>query len=218
MFGKISFVWYYKKGEEGIKMRKAIFGGTFDPIHVGHMHIAYEALYNLDLDKIIFMPNGTPPHKSNKIVTPGNVRFEMVQEAIKEEHSFEISNYEIKKTELSYTYKTLQYFNSIEPETQWYFLVGVDSLMDLNKWRNVDIILGNCTLVVFARLGYTKAEVIHMKTLVEEKYKKEIIYLDMPIMDVSSTSIKQKIKLDRKVNYLIPCGVESVIKKYLLYK
>jgi len=218
MFGKISFVWYYKKGEEGLRMRKAIFGGTFDPIHVGHMHIAYEALYNLNLDKIIFMPNGTPPHKTNKIVTSGKLRYEMVKEAIKEEAFFEISDYEINKIDLSYTYKTLEYFNSIEPETQWYFLVGVDSLMDLNKWKNVEIILNNCTLVVFARPGYIKSEIIHMKTLVEEKYKKEIIYLDMPIMDVSSTAIKEKIRLGRTVNYLIPCGVENIIKKYILYK
>lgn len=199
-------------------MKKAIFGGTFDPIHVGHMHIAYEAVYNLNLNKVIFMPNGNPPHKTNKVVTSANIRYEMVSEAIKNEPLFEISDYEVNNSNLSYTYITLQHFNALEPQTQWYFLTGVDSLMDLNKWKNIDIILENCTLVVFSRPGYTNEEIFEMKKKIENKYKKEIIYLHMPVIDVSSTVVKEKIKLNRQVNYLLPCGIEEIIDKYILYK
>jgi nicotinate-nucleotide adenylyltransferase len=206
------------KDKEGFIMKKAIFGGTFDPIHVGHIHIAYEALYNLNLDKIIFMPNGNPPHKTNKIITSAYIRYEMVTKAIKEESLFEISDYEVNNSSLSYTYKTLQHFNSLEPETDWYFLTGVDSLMDLKKWKNLKVILENCTLVVFSRPGYTDEEIFEMKKSIESTYKKEIVYLQMPIMDVSSTAIKGKIKLNRQINYLLPCGVEEVINKYILYK
>ncbi len=199
-------------------MKKAIFGGTFDPIHIGHINIAYEALYNLTLDKVIFMPNGNPPHKTNKIITPANIRYEMVQEAIKEEASFEISDYEMKNKDISYTYKTLQHFNEFEKDTEWYFLTGVDSLMDLNKWKNVDIILEKCNLVVFSRPGFSEEEIIKMKSNIEKTYNKKILYLNMSIIDVSSTGIKQKLRLGRQVKYLLPCGVQEIVDKYILYR
>lgn len=143
--------------------KEAIFGGTFDPIHNGHLHIAYEALYRLNLDKIIFMPSGNPPHKSNKKITNSYIRYEMVHMAIKEEKKFEISDYEIKKTRLSYTYETLEYFKNTFPSVQWYFLTGVDCLMDLHKWKNIDKIMKNCEFVVFNRPGYNKDTVIRQK-------------------------------------------------------
>jgi len=98
-------------------MKKAIFGGTFDPIHIGHIHIAYEALYNLELDEVIFMPNGHPPHKRNRLVTEEKFRYEMVSRAIEGEEKFSINDFEIKSNSLSYTYNTLMYFNDIEPNT-----------------------------------------------------------------------------------------------------
>lgn len=199
-------------------MKKAIFGGTFDPIHIGHIHIAYEALYNLDLDEVIFMPNGRPPHKRNRLVTEEKFRYEMVSRAIEEEKKFSISDFEIKSDSLSYTYNTLMHFNDIEPYTQWYFLVGVDSLMTLRQWKNIDIILDNCTLAVFSRTGYNIDDVLKMKRDLEQEYNKEIILLEMSLLDVSSTEIKKKISEDKMVNYLLPKGVNEVINKYNLYR
>lgn len=199
-------------------MKKAIFGGTFDPIHIGHIHIAYEALYNLELDEVIFMPNGHPPHKRNRLVTEEKFRYEMVSRAIEGEEKFSINDFEIKSNSLSYTYNTLMYFNDIEPNTQWYFLVGVDSLMTLRQWKNIDIILDNCTLVVFSRTGYTIDDVIKMKRDLEQEYNKEIILLEMSLLDISSTEIKKKISEDKIVTYLLPQGVDEVINKYNLYR
>ncbi|MEG1255141.1 nicotinate-nucleotide adenylyltransferase [Clostridium sp.] len=199
-------------------MKKAIFGGTFDPIHIGHIHIAYEALYKLGMDEIIFMPNGRPPHKRTREVTKENIRYEMVLQAIKEEKKFSISDYEINNEELSYTYNTLMHFNSIEPNTSWYFLVGVDSLMTLRRWKNIDVILENCNLVVFSRNGYTMNDVCEMKKELELEYNKDIIFLEMPLLDVSSTDIKKKISQHQVVEYLLPKGVEGLIDKYNLYR
>ncbi|MEG0306826.1 MAG: nicotinate-nucleotide adenylyltransferase [Clostridium sp.] len=199
-------------------MRKAIFGGTFDPIHIGHIHIAYEALYKLGVDEIIFMPNGHPPHKRSKVVTKENIRYEMVLAAIEKEKKFTVSEYEINNRQLSYTYNTLMYFNSLEPKTSWYFLIGVDSLMTITQWKNIDIILENCNLVVFSRTGYTMNGVSEMKKNLEKKYKKEIIFLEMPLLDVSSTDIKEKISQQKVVSYLLPRGVEDIINKYNLYR
>lgn len=199
-------------------MKKAIFGGTFDPIHIGHLHIAYEALYNLAMDEIIFMPNGNPPHKSNKMVTCGKIKYEMVLKAIEDEGKFSINDYEIRNKGLSYTYNTLTHFNEVEPDTDWFFLVGVDSLMTFKTWRHIDIILDNCTLVVFSRSGYNDKKVYEMKAKIEAEYNTNIIFLEMPLLDISSTEIKRKISQHRVVKYLLPNGVEDVINKYNLYR
>lgn len=198
-------------------MRKGIFGGTFDPIHIGHIHIAYEALYKLKLKEIVFMPNGQPPHKQDKDVSYEAARYEMVEVAIKDEKRFSISNYEISKYELSYSYETLIYLNSLEPETKWYFIVGTDSLMNFNKWKNVREILSRSTLVVFSRTGYEKEAIEETKNFLEEKYNCEILLLEIPLLDISSTDIKEKIYLNQRYEYLLPRGVDEVINKYKLY-
>ena len=199
-------------------MKKAIFGGTFDPIHIGHIHIAYEALYNLHLDKILFMPAGNPPNKINKKITDAHIRYDLVKKAIEYETNFEISNYEINKKENSYTYETLELFNELERNITWYFLLGVDSLMDLNNWKNVDRMLDSCKLVVYNRAGYTIDEVLKQKNNVEKKFNTEITLLNMPIIDISSTGIRNSIKEGRNVNYMLPDGVGSIIDKLKLYK
>ncbi len=199
-------------------MRKAIFGGTFDPIHNGHMHIAYEALYNLNLDLIIFMPSGNPPHKTQRKVTEGKIRYEIVESVIKDEARFDISDYEINSNELSYTYKTLKHFNDLEPNTEWFFITGADSLIDLERWRNVKGILENCTLIVFTRPGYSLEEIKKQKKNIEEKYNTDIIFLNMPVIDISSTVIKKKISENKNVKYLLPYEPYKIIEKLNLYK
>ncbi|HEY8890367.1 MAG TPA: nicotinate-nucleotide adenylyltransferase [Clostridium sp.] len=199
-------------------MKKAIFGGTFDPIHIGHVHIAYEALYNLHLDKILFMPAGNPPNKLNEKITNSQIRYDLVKKAIECESDFEISDYEIKKKENSYTYETIELFSKSQRKTEWYFLIGVDSLMDLNNWKNVGRILDNCKLVVYNRAGFTVEEVLKQKKYVEQKFNKEIIFLDMSIIDISSTKIRKNIKQGKNVNYMLPGGVGTIIDKLHLYK
>ena len=204
--------------KEGVTVKKAIFGGTFDPIHIGHIHIAYEALYNLHLDKILFMPAGNPPHKLNKTITDAKIRYDLVKRSIENEAHFEISDYEINKKENSYTYETVEFFSKLERNIEWYFLVGVDSLMDLDYWKNVDRILNSCKLVVYNRAGFTEEEVLHQKQHIEQKFNKKINFLNMPIIDISSTNIRNNIKQGRNVNYLLPSGVGGIIDELNLYK
>ncbi|MBZ9636137.1 nicotinate-nucleotide adenylyltransferase [Clostridium sp. FP1] len=199
-------------------LKKAIFGGTFDPIHIGHIHIAYEALYNLHLDKIIFMPAGNPPHKKNKKITNAQIRYDLVKRAIESEVDFEISDYEINKKENSYTYETVELFSRLQRNIEWYFLIGVDSLMELDKWKNVEKILNGCKIVVYNRAGFTAQEVAKKKLYIEQKFNKKIIYIDMPIINISSTHIRNNIKEGRQVNYLLPRGVEEIIHVNNLYK
>lgn len=199
-------------------MKKAIFGGTFDPIHIGHLHIAYEALYNLHLDKILFMPAGNPPHKNNKKITNAQIRYDLVKKAIESEAKFEISDYEINKSENSYTYETVEHFRKLEPNIEWYFLIGLDSLMDLDGWKNVEKILDNCKLVVYNRAGFTVEQVLKQKHHLEQKFNKKIEFISMPIIDISSTNIRNNIKVGRNIDYLLPKGVEKIIQSLNLYK
>ncbi|MGH4118833.1 nicotinate-nucleotide adenylyltransferase [Clostridium sp.] len=199
-------------------VKKAIFGGTFDPIHIGHIHIAYGALYNLQLDKIIFMPAANPPHKTNKVIIDSKIRYELVKKAIEMENHFEISDYEINKKENNYTFETLELFNSMDSSIEWYFLVGADSLMDLEKWKNVAEIFENCKLIVYNRTGFTKDELLVQKNYIEQKFNSKIFFLDLPIIDISSTDIRNNIKIGRNVNYLLPKGVDEIIHKFKLYK
>ena len=211
---KISLFLY----KEGVTLKKAIFGGTFDPIHIGHLHIAYEALYKLHLDTILFMPAGNPPHKNSKVITDAKIRYDLVKRAIEDEEHFEISDYEINKKENSYTYETVELFSKLQCNIEWYFLIGVDSLMDLDNWKNVDRILNSCKLIVYDRAGFTLNEVIQKKLYLEQKFNKKIIFINMPIIDISSTNIRNSIKEGRNVNYLLPRGVEKIIQGLKLYK
>ncbi|MBU3200641.1 nicotinate-nucleotide adenylyltransferase [Clostridium estertheticum] len=199
-------------------MKKAIFGGTFDPIHIGHIHIAYEALYSLKLDKILFMPAGNPPNKLNKQITDSKIRYDLVNKAIEGESNFEISDYEINKKENSYTYETIELFSNVQSKTEWYFLIGADSLIDLDNWKNVDRLLNSCRLVVYNRAGFELEKILKQKRYLENKYHNKIIFLDMPIIDISSTSIRKSIKEGRNINYLLPKGVEKIVEKLKLYK
>lgn len=197
---------------------KGLFGGTFDPIHFGHLYIAQEALHRLRLDNILFMPSGNPPHKTTKNKTDANIRYELVKMAIKDEEKFVLSSYEIDSKGLSYTYKTLEYLKWKEPDTKWYFITGVDCLMELDLWKNVADIFKLSTLVVFNRSGYKKEEILYQKKAVEEKYNVEIIFLDINPVDISSTEIKNMLKEGKGVSHLLPLNVFNKIVELDLYK
>lgn len=199
-------------------IKKAIFGGTFDPIHNGHIHIAYEAFYKLNLNEVIFVPSGIPPHKLGKKITDSTVRYNMVKSAINEEKKFVVSDYEINSPDLSYTYKTLRHFNDIETNVEWYFLTGMDCLMDVEKWSNPSEIFKLCKFVVFNRPGFDMDSIKSQKKKMEDKYSAHIIFLNANLLDISSTNIRENIKINRNVGYLLPESVYNIIKKYNLYK
>lgn len=197
---------------------KGLFGGTFDPIHFGHLYIAEEALYKLNLDSILFMPSGNPPHKTDREITEAYIRYELVSMAIKDEKRFSLSSYEIDEKGLSYTFKTLDYLKNKEPDTNWFLVTGVDCLMELDSWKNVYEIFSLCTLVVFNRLGYEKDSILKQKKIVEERYNIKIIFLDINPLDISSTNIKKMLKEGRNVNHLLPLNVLNTISELGLYK
>lgn len=192
-----------------------IIGGTFDPIHNAHLYIAYEAKLKLGLDKVIFVPNGSPPHKSLKKVTGASLRYEMVKEAIKDFEDFEVSDYEINKKELSYTYKTLEHFKSNDIEL--YFITGADCLFDLDKWKNVSEIFSLCNFVVFTRPGFKEEDLLKQKEIAEKKYNGKITFLNVLDLEISSTDIRKRIGEGKRVDFFVPKEVLKIIEREKVY-
>ncbi|WP_394898892.1 nicotinate-nucleotide adenylyltransferase [Clostridium paraputrificum] len=196
--------------------RVGIIGGTFDPIHLAHIYIAEEAKKKLNLDKIIFMPAGIQPLKTDKKVTEASLRLEMVQKAIEGKIGFEVSDYEIKKEGKSYTYKTLEHF--YKEYKDLYFITGADCLLDIDKWKEIEKIFSLCKFVVFTRPGYNNNELVNKKRFVEEKYNGDIILLEVPEIHISSTEIREKIINNEKVDDILPAVVLDIIKEKGLYR
>lgn len=198
-------------------IRKGIFGGTFDPIHNGHIHIAYEAMEQLELDEVIFVPSGMPPHKINGGITDSYLRYEMVKMAIREEKRFKVSRIEVDSREINYTYKTLETIKSIDSNSELYFITGADCLMELNTWKEVDRIFLDCSLVVFNRKGYSMEKIISKKEEIQKKYRTEIILLNSSMLDISSSYIRNAVKSGRNVSCYLPQNVYYAIKEWGLY-
>ena len=201
--------------------RYGIIGGTFDPIHNAHLYIAYEAKEQLKLDEVIFMPAGKQPFKAENIVTDSKLRYEMVKSAIEPFDEFSISSYEIEKGGLSFTYETLQYFKSKNDvqnqEKELFFITGADCLISIEKWRDVQKIFSLATLVVFARGGISKKEMVEKKQIIEEKYNGKIIILDLKELEISSTDIRERVNKNKKIDFFVPSKVVDIIYENGLY-
>lgn len=195
--------------------RWGIIGGTFDPIHLAHIYIASKAKEELSLDKVIFMPAGSPPHKIEKRITEASLRFKMVKVAIEGMEGFEVSDYEIKKQGKSYTYKTLEDY--YDKNREIYFITGADCLINLEKWKNVQRILDLCTLVVLNRPGINNEELYSQKKYIENKYNSQIKVLEIEGKDISSTEIREMIKVNSKIEEYVPIRVLNIIKEEKLY-
>ncbi|MEW8956124.1 nicotinate-nucleotide adenylyltransferase [Clostridium sp.] len=200
-------------------MKVGVLGGTFDPIHNGHLYIAEEAMNRLSLDKLIFMPSGNPPHKKNKNILDGTLRYELIKSVIRDKEKFYISDFEILKKGLSYTYETLQYIKEdLGTDIEIYFITGADCLIDIYKWKNINELFKLCKFVVFYRKGFTVDEILKQKKKVEEEFNVEIIFLHLLEMNISSTYIREAIKNEESLSFLLPPSVEYIIKELRLYK
>ncbi|MBU5455937.1 nicotinate-nucleotide adenylyltransferase [Caproiciproducens sp. MSJ-32] len=193
-----------------------IIGGTFNPIHLAHLYIAYEAKSQLKLDKVIFMPAGSPPHKKNEDILGASLRYEMVKRAIKGFEDFEVSDYEILKEGYSYTYETLEYFKSEDNEL--YFITGADCLLDIEKWRNPGKIFELSNFVVFNRAGYDYKKLIEQKNKINIKFNTNIRFLDIINLEISSSMIRERIKEGKRVDFFLPKVVLDFIIENRIYK
>ena len=201
--------------------RCGIIGGTFDPIHNAHLYIAYEAKEKLNLDEVIFMPAGIQPLKADNIITDSKLRYDMVKTAIEPFSEFSVSDYEIKKGGLSFTYETLEYFKTKtgvdNQENELFFITGADCLFSMDKWKEVKKIFSLATLVVFSRGGISKREMLNKKQIIEEKYDGKIVILDLKELEISSTDIRKRVNQHKRVDFFVPSRVADIIYEKGLY-
>jgi len=193
-----------------------IIGGTFNPIHLAHLYIAYEAKLQLKLDKVIFMPAGSPPHKKNDDILGASLRYKMVEKAIEGYEGFEVSDYEILKKGYSYTHETLEHFKKEDNEI--YFITGADCLIDIEKWNNPGKILELSNFVVFNRPGYDDKSVMKQKEKINKKYNTNIRFLDIINLEISSSMIRKRIREGKRVNFFLSQEVLEFIVENKIYK
>lgn len=212
--------------------RIGIMGGTFNPIHNGHLTIAHKAREQFALDQVWFMPSGIPYMKNLRDVLPASVRCEMTALAIKDIPSFVLSDMEAVAEENTYTCRTLQRLKSMHPDTDYYFILGADSLYAIEEWRHPEQIFKNCTVLAAVReasgsagqesetaeQALSQEQLARQAQSLRDKYHASIELLKMTGIDVSSTQIRTRLKKGASIHGLVPEDVETFILEHHLYQ
>lgn len=199
--------------------RIGIMGGTFDPIHFGHLVTAEEARINFELDKVIFVPTGNPPHKKDYEVTEPEHRYLMTALATNSNPFFEVSRIEIERKGYSYTVDTLNQFVEIYgKDTSLFFISGADAVLDILTWKNIKGVLDVCTFIAATRPGYPVKKLKDKLEEIKKLYGKDVYLLEVTAIAISSTEIRRRVKEGRSIKYLVPEGVEEYILKNGLYR
>lgn len=192
-----------------------IMGGTFNPIHHGHIVLAEAAYKDFSLDKILFMPSGKSYMKQH--VLDNEKRVTMVSRAIEDIPYFELSTIEVERPGNTYTSETLQQLTQQNPNVQYYFIMGADSLFHIERWKNPEIIFSLSTLICMMRNDYDMVDIKAKGTELTQKGA-NILYLNVPKITISSTDIRNRVKLHQSISDLVPEKVEKYILQERLYE
>lgn len=199
-------------------MRIGIMGGTFNPIHHGHLILSEYIRLEARLDKIIFIPTGTPPHKSPSEILEGDTRIKMVELAIEDNSYFSISDIEVKRNKTTYTIDTIREIKDIYKDAQIYMIIGADTLLSLHTWKDFDDLFSLIGFIVADRFVQNGQEVLKEIDRLKGLYDGDVASIDSPIIDISSTFIRGRIRENLSIKYLLPKKVEDYILENKLYK
>lgn len=192
--------------------RAGIFGGTFNPIHTGHLIIAEELREKLNLERLVFVPARSPPHKEDPAMVSPHHRYQMISLAINSNSHFEASDVEMNRHGRSYTVDTLETFRSIYPEeTKLFFIMGLDQALEIPTWKDPDKLFSLAEIVVVSRPGYSVDGL-------REDIEKRVHWLKCRSIDISSTEIREKVRRGESIRYLVPKSVEDYIYSNGLYR
>ncbi len=194
-----------------------ILGGTFNPIHMGHLMLAEHAYEEYHLDYVMVMPSGVSYFKRNLSIPEASIRSELTGIAIKDNSHFVLSEIEVKREGNSYTYETLSQLHEEMKDAKFYYIIGADTLFSIEKWKNVETIFRLCTILVAVRNHSSRKELEEKASAYNRKYNAEICFLEMPNIDISSEKIREMVRKGKSIRYYTPKVVVDYIKEHHLY-
>ena len=197
--------------------RIGIMGGTFNPIHSVHLIMAQVAYHQFHLDKVVFMPSKHPPHKDNSVIVSDENRTRMIQLAIDGNSNFEFSDLELKREGTTYTSDTLTYLTEENPDTEYYFIIGGDSLEQLENWHKPEVIFDKCHILAARRGQLSKKDFKNKIKYYKEKYHADIKLIEMENIHISSEKIRGHIQKGQPYSYYCPDKVSKYIAYHGLY-
>lgn len=200
------------------KPRLGIMGGTFDPIHYGHLVAAEMARAEFNLSKVLFIPTGTPPHKNRRDISAAELRYEMVKRAIQDNPAFDISALEIERKGPSYTVETLRVLRRTWPEHELYFITGSDALLEIFSWREAEEIFTMIQFIGAARPGFDASDFFLKVQHEHPETEGKIHYLEVPALAISSTDIRARVRRGEPIRYLLPEPVRLYLEQCGLYQ
>jgi nicotinate-nucleotide adenylyltransferase len=199
-------------------MRIGILGGTFDPVHVGHIFVAEEARIRLSLELVLFVVAGNPWLKVERDISPSEDRIEMVRLSIAKHRQFDISTVEVERGGASYTVDTLDELRSRMSGNDYYLILGRDSFTELPLWKEPERIVEMCKLVVVPRIGTNLPELRDVAARIRGLSGENVVTLDSPMIGISSSGIRQRVARGLPIDYLVPGEVEKYIVAHGLYR
>jgi nicotinate-nucleotide adenylyltransferase len=197
--------------------RLGILGGTFDPVHHAHLVAAQEARHQLELDRVLFVPAGAPPHKPNRPLSAAHHRLQMLQLAVADQPHFAISRVDLDRPGPCYTVDTLALLRSEwGPAPTFFFIEGADSLADIPTWYQPQRLLDLCELIVVERPG-VELDLPQLERQLPG-ITSRIHWVQMPLLEISSTGLRARVRAGRPISYLVPPAVEAYIREHGLYR
>ena len=199
--------------------RIGIFGGSFDPVHLGHTGLAADAMKQLALDRVVFIPARLQPFKLDRRLTSGDARLDMLKLATKGMEGVEISTHELDTEGISYTYLTMRTMQKrYGAVAKLYFITGTDAFLKIEKWKSAEELLHNYAYIIGTRPGYRREELERCMERIRSAYGTEIVNIDNVQIDASSTEIRQRLEQGRPAGDIISEPVERYIKEHGLYR
>ncbi|MGD1017777.1 MAG: nicotinate-nucleotide adenylyltransferase [Verrucomicrobiia bacterium] len=202
----------------GKRKRIGILGGTFNPIHLGHLLIAQDAMEQMALDRVKFIPSATPPHKTAEVLAGERDRLQMIRLAIRGNDRFELDDIEIRRGGKSYSVDTLMELRRRNPKADFYFIIGADSLGELHLWREAQRLVRLCTFVTVPRPGFEAKPVVDRRLDAASRKRLRQHVLRGHPCGIASREIRSRVASGRSIRYLVPDAVTEYIRRHGLYQ
>lgn len=202
------------------RTRIGLLGGSFNPVHIGHLIMAQDAAVAYELDRVFFIPAMIPPHKSSQTLVTAEQRMDMIRLALGSRVAWEVSDEEIRRGGVSYTIDTVRHFALNHPDAELFFIIGGDTLPELHTWREIHALLDLCTFITMVRPGFEPEVLRTMRlNLPAAQVEKLVRHVTVGhVIGISSTEVRMRVAKSEPIHYLVPEAVDHYIREHGLYR